>query len=150
MPSTAAHQNARYLLHHTAAIADGVFTAATNLGPLASGSEIGPPEATLDDFQGGASEAQATLNHAYRVAGTPTLTTLQTAKDASPPTELYFFITNHGLTSYTQVGPCSVTQAIRLGASMEGQKASSMIRVQAKGDTAEDIYKVIDSAVTLP
>lgn len=152
MPSTSAHRNARYLLYHTAAIADGDFStpSAINLGPLADGTEMPPPESQTDSYQGGEAEAMATLDHSFRVMGLPTLTALQTAKDAAPPTALYFFVTNHGGTAYTQIGPCNVKQAIPLGMSMDPKRASTLIAISAKGDTAEDIYSNVATSVTLP
>ena len=151
---SSATRSARYLLKHTEPVLDGDFATAgaTLIGNLADGSTTPEPTSEYDAYMGGKAEVSAEVEHEYRVIGPAeaVIADIKASKDANPPTEEYVFIVAHNKQSYTQVGPGVFTKAIPVGNKTDKQRAGIKTGFYAEGDTAEEIYKPTESAVTLP
>ena len=151
---SSATRSARYLLKHTDPIADGDFATAgaTLIGNLADGSTTPEPSSEFDTYMGGKAEVKGTVEHEYRIIGPAeaVIAEIKAAKDANPPTEGYVFIVAHNKQSYTQIGPGTFTGAIPIGNKTDRQRAGIKTGFYAEGDTAEEVYKPIEAAVTLP
>jgi len=134
-----------------AALTTADISTATALGVLTEDSELPDPENVTDATMLGGAEVGATLNLNLRFLGAGSaLSTLQTAKDANPPTELWFYFPNRSETNVTRYGPCIISQAHRVGNQKDPKRQSYRVRAGVIGDTSESIVVTVDGAVTLP
>ena len=147
---SAVHNSAKTVIYHTAAEVSGVFTGDTNLGILGAGSNIPDPEALNEDYQGGRAGIGGNIDLLFRILGTgATLSTLNAAADAQPPTEIYISVINKSLTRYVQY-LLVLQEAIEQGAGTDPKRVAYLVRAFGVGDQISDFMTVYTTAVTLP
>lgn len=156
MSGNAGYKKARYAIAQPATspeITDGDFSLdATSflLGPLADGSDIPDPDVEYDPFAGGRAEAAASQSIPLRILGNASLTEIQTAKGANPPSEFRLYVTNFSLTGYTRYGPGSFDKGHPQGSKVEARRQAIMTGFFSEGDSPEDFIVDYDEPVTLP
>lgn len=128
------------------------ISTATLLGVLAEDSEIPEPENVTDGTMLGPAEVGATLTLNLRILGSggAALTTLQTAKDANPPTDIYIYVPNRSGTAVTRYGPMIVSQAYALGDQTDPKRQSFRVRGTIMADTSESAVVRYAGTVVLP
>jgi hypothetical protein len=148
----ASQLSTRYVLWHTSELTTVDLSTATMLGTLAGDAEVPEPESTMDPFQGGEAEVEARIPVNVRVigaGGTP-MTTLQTAKNANPPTSGWLYFPNRSLTNVRRIGPFTPARANQVGNSTNPMRKSWRLRGLVVGDAAEEIDKTVEGTIVLP
>ena len=144
------HNSAKTVIYHIAPEVIGVFTGDTNLGILGAGSNIPDPEALNEDYMGGRAGIGGTIDVLFRILGTgATLSVLNAAADAQPPTEIYISVINKSLTRYTQYR-LVLQEAIEQGSGIDSKRVAYLVRGFGIGDQIADFMTVYTVAVTLP
>ena len=147
---SAVHNSAKTVIYHVATEASGVFTGDTNLGILGAGSNIPDPEALNEDFMGGRAGVGGSIDLLFRILGPgATLSTLNAAADAQPPTEIFISVINKSLTRYVEYR-LTLQEAIEQGAGTESKRVAYLVRGFGLGDKIADFMTVVTTPVTLP
>lgn len=142
----------RRAYYHTAELTTVDISASTLLGTLSEDTELPEPENVTDAFQTGEAEVGAIVDVNLRVlgSGSGVLSSIQTAKDANPPTELWFYFPNRSGTAVTRYGPAIVKQAYALGDQSEPKRQSYRVRFKVVQDTSELAVQRVAGTVVLP
>lgn len=141
---------AKYAFWHTAAIANGDFSATgTALGALADGSDDIEVQIETDSTALGNASSGATVDGRIRTLDKTAVSTMVTADGAM--TEGFLFITSESGDSYSQFGPLICNEAKELGPTYGGsRRTGAMFGFSGRASDVADIYSHITASVTLP
>lgn len=152
MASTSGHNSSFKAAYHTTAITGGSIGATTTMGNIAPGSISVDRQENVQSGSGVSVSVGATRRISLNILGDGSvgtwLATLQTAKNANPPTTHFLYITNIGLSGYTIYGPGNWETGHRKGKGGDAERQSVMCVFYCEGDTAEDIEVEDDNTVT--
>jgi hypothetical protein len=125
------------------------LSGATDLGPLAPGGDLGTLDVATADAFGlrvavGASKSPVVVTYGDAVDAA-----LVAARDASPPTTGYLYITNKSNTRADEF-KVSPFAAHPMEVTDEEARARVYYAFHADGDVPQDFHRVLTAAVTLP
>jgi hypothetical protein len=140
-------QSARRVYWNATKITDGDFSAATEIGTLAPGSELPLPDSLTADGFGFNAEVGATIAPSLMVYSTTVVAAITTAKDASPPTRGFVHVINANDSGYSwyKVHPVA---AFIVPRQTERQRPMCAYSFFGEEDTAEEVAGNVAEAAT--